>query len=721
MNHARTWFQLLRVGRAAGNGSPGGSLRFTGLLCATFALALAAAVLVAGLAVYDGRELRGSARAPQYVSGPDAAGASVLLREAGDEADDGQRALVYVEPLDEAVAPPPGVSTWPEPGEVLLSPALRADLVAEKALDRYGPVAGTIAPDGLEVPGERLAYLRPPPGFMEREGMTAAAGFGATERSVFGDRAWVPPLSAFAGLAVALGLFPALVLVVIAARSGAAARDRRVALLRALGAGARARALVNTGEAALPVLLGAVAAGAVTACFLPADLTLPVVDFTLPSADLRRWAPALAAAVLGAAASVLAAVAALHRVKAGSGPRPVTRSRFPARPLVWLCLAFLLLATRGADLLGGGGTGPLWRLVYMTGVVGTLATLPALISVLVSASGRALVRWGNRRGRPGALVAGRWATAQPGVTARLVASVVIAIGLVTQVQLNVSLLSEPMRAAREAHARVGDSLLTLTSGADREQRRAFVENLPPGTHALAMTANDRGGLLLEGDCPALRAVGSPCGPGRADPGDPRVGALAAWFAGDGTVTSRMHDPVAAMDDEAERLVLVGTAPGDLPVGEVKRTAYRHLPAPQIMPVGGEWLSGAARLAKPAAWTLLFGVLGVALLALAAALNNLGDFLRFGRSLAPLNVLVDRPGIFYAGAGWAVLLPLTAAGALGVLVSVWLSAPLTAKGAVLTDAFLTALLFLALLLAALCWFWGARTAHRLADRWRPTAD
>ncbi len=110
-----------------------------------------------------------------------------------------------------------------------------------------------------------------------------------------------------------------------------------------------------------------------------------------------------------------------------------------------------------------------------------------------------------------------------------------------------------------------------------------------------------------------------------------------------------------------------------------------------------------------------------LLAFAAAANNLGDFLRFGRALAPLSVLVGHRGVFYAGAVWAILVPLAAAGAVGVLVSLWLAAPMTAKGAVLTWSFLASLLVLAQVLAILFWWWGSRSTAAQAARWRPTAD
>ncbi|WP_051717615.1 hypothetical protein [Streptomyces megasporus] len=723
MNMLATYVRLFAIGRAAGRGSEGHGLRFTSLLCATFALALAAAVLVAGFAVYDGRELRGSARAPQYVGVADPDRAPLLVQVAYDDVGGAQRSIVFVDPRGGGVAPPPGVERWPAPGEAVLSKALRADLVREDSLDRYGKPVGSISEAGLEVPGERLAYVRPASGLLDPGNMTTAAGFGADERSVFGDRESLPPLSAFTFLVVGMLLFPAAVLVVVAARSGAAGRDRRVALLRALGAGTRARVVVNVGEAALPVALGASAAAVVVSLALPSNLTVPVVDFVLPATDLRRWAPALFAAVLAAALAVPAAVTLLHRTgRAGHGTRPRARNRFTSRRMAWSCPVFLLVATRGPDLLTGGGS--LWFLVYVCGVVGTLATLPALIAAGVSALGRLLVRLGNRHGRPGALIAGRRAVAQPGVTARLVASVVVAIGLVTQIQLNTSLLNDAMIAAKATHERIGDSMLTVSSAADQRQNRAFLRDLPEGAQGLALEveSSDNRSIALYGDCAALRALNAPCGTSTADPADPRLQELTAWFGGGAAdVTLHRADPPERLAREAERLLIVRDGGGDLPVGEVKEAAFRNLPAPQVMVVAGEWLFGAAELRDPAAWTLFLGVIGVGLLAFAAAANNLGDFLRFGRALAPLSVLVGHRGVFYAGAVWAILVPLAAAGAVGVLVSLWLAAPMTAKGAVLTWSFLASLLVLAQILAVLFWWWGSRSTAAQAAGWRPTAD
>lgn len=708
------YIRLLGIGRAATRGPAGRGLRFTSILGATFAFALAAAVLTAGFAVYDGREERGSARAPNYLGAEDTERASLLVLVGYDDTDSVQRSVVYVEPRSDEVAPPPGVARWPAPGEVVLSRALRADLIREGSLDRYGKPVGTIAAEGLEVPGERLVYVRPSPGFVDRSKMTAASGFGSDVRSVFGDGATLPPLSAFASLAAGTLLLPTAILVVSAARAGGSGSARRVALLRTFGAGAGARALVRAGEAAVPAAVGTAAAAVVVAAALPVDATIPVVDFVLPSVDLRAWSPALFGSVLGAGLVALLAVALLRPAE-GRKKRPGSSAggRSTSRPVGWLCPVFLLMATRGPDLSAGGrGNDSLWFLVYTLGVLGTLVTLPALIAVCVSALGRVLVREGDRRGRPGALAAGRWMVAQPGSMTRWVATVVIAIGLVSQIQLHVSRLADPMIAAKTTNGRIGDSVLTVSSGADRAQNRKFLRDLPEGAHGLALAVGDgERELRLYGDCAALRALDAPCGTSStADPAEPRFQELAAWYGGgERGVTLYEGEPSERLAQDAETLLITRGDGGDLPVAEVKEAAFRHLPTPQLMPVAGEWLFGAADLRKSTDWAFLLGVVGVGVLAFAAAMKNLDGFSRFSRRAAPPSATADRPGDFSAGGLWAVLVPLSAAGVAGALISAWLATPMAAKGAVLTDAFLASLLLTAPAAAAFSW-WVSRPAR-----------
>ncbi|SHL81540.1 hypothetical protein SAMN05216268_106289 [Streptomyces yunnanensis] len=720
---------MLTVGRAAARRSEGSRLRFVALLCATVALALGALSFVAGLATYDGRDERGAARAPRFVGENAKAGkeATALWRESFDTAGGLQHDVILIEPLVDGAPLPPGVKTWPSPGEAVLSPALRTALADEDALNRYGRVVGDIAESGLEVPGERLAYVRPAPGTSNPESMLKIAGYGTETRASMGDQVRVQTLSAYIPTVVGLLMLPSAALTVIAARSGAAGRDRRTALLRALGAGTRARALVNIGEAIVPVTIGATAVAALTGWAMTANLQVPFVEFTLSATDVRRWAPALFAAILAAAVTVICTVTALHRVnKASNSTRPKGSVRNSARWALWACPVLLLVAVRGSELVGGVESNPtIFFAVYTLGVIGTLATLPAVIAAAVAGIGRLLVRYGNRRGSPSAVIAGRWNISHPGVTTRMVASIVIAIGLVTQIQLWSSRLTGPMMEARATFSRIGESALTVSSLSRTTQAPvdAFLRSLPSSVHALGMYTDADSNISLQGDCAALKALNAPCQTRSQRPTEPRLQEFATWNGtGDGKVTLR-EGQVATDRQAPESIFLVSDRPGNLPVSVVKKAAFQHFLGPQVDSLGSSWLVGARQLEKTSLWVLLLGLAGVVLLALAAALNNLGDFLRFSRTLAPLSVLTSRRTVFFGTALWAVLLPMATAGLVGTAAAVWLGTPMTRPGggATLSWPVLSATLVVVEAMAIACWWWGAATASSGATRWRPKAD
>ncbi|MFE5995898.1 FtsX-like permease family protein [Streptomyces sp. NPDC056454] len=681
--------------------------------------------LVAGFATFDGREDRGSARAPRFISQSEG-GTALLWRETFDDTENYQHSVILIEPSSKSAPLPPGVGAWPKPGQAVLSPGLRAALSNEGGANRYGQVVGSISATGLEVPGERLAYVRPAPGVLDKSSMLKVAGFGTGTRASMGDALRVQTLSSYTFTVLGLTMLPAVAMIVVAARSGSAGRDRRTALLRALGAGRRARAMVNMGEAVAPIALGALLAAGLVASSMTTDWQVPLVDFTVAVTDLRRWAPILFAAVLAAVVSVLLAVIVLHRADIRSrSTRPHTTDR-RSKWAMWLCPLMLLLAVRGPDLAGGSQAPPLVFLtIYVLGVLGTLATLPAVIASVVVGVGRLLVRYGNRTGRPGALIAGRWNMTHPGVTTRMIASIVIAIGLITQVQLWSSRLGDPILEAQATHARIGDSILTVDA-LGQVNVDGFTSALPEGVHLLQLTTSQQGKPILRGNCAALEALAASCHTPDTNHarGDARLREFAAWYGvDDGRITFAQLDDNPRRKDTPESLVLIGDDSGDLPVAQLKGIAYQHLLGPQVIPLGGEWLQGAKDLRNPATWVLLMGFIGVSFLALAAALNNLGDFLRFSRSLAPLAVLTSRRSLFFSTASWTVLVPLAAAGLIGAFVAVWLGTPLTQPGggASLSWPVLTATLLTVEALALLFWWWGSTTAATTALRWRPTAD
>ncbi|MFJ5835143.1 hypothetical protein [Streptomyces sp. NPDC093089] len=375
---------------------------------------------------------------------------SLLWKETGDYVHDRQFSVIFIEPLVADAPLPPGVPRWPAPGEALLSPALLADGRDEGIESRYGRHVGAIGPEGLADPGERLAYVRPAQGLFVRDNACPLHGFGMSSIWALGDAASVKPLTVFLSLVIGVLLVPAGLLTVVAARLGAAGRDRRVALIGALGGSRWQVSLLGVGEAAGPILLGTglIAPLAVTALFV--DIRVPWTGCLLGAADLRAHAAVLAGAVLAAPLLVAVTVVLLHPPAVSSrGTRPQGRPRSRAvKVMACLCPLFLLILSWYPTAATDSGATPELAVVLMAGSIGTLATLPAVAALLISAAGRALTAIGRRRGAPGTLLAGRWIQGRPGYLTRLVAGVVMAVGLLCLVQVYPSVVAPYIREAR---------------------------------------------------------------------------------------------------------------------------------------------------------------------------------------------------------------------------------------------------------------------------------
>ncbi|MFJ5926861.1 FtsX-like permease family protein [Kitasatospora sp. NPDC092948] len=239
-----------------------------------------------------------------------------------------------------AVAPPPGLAALPAPGEVVLSPALRAlyDEPDNQALrDRLpGRVVGTIADQGLMQPDELLAYVGVPgtPGAF----VQVPDGYGPQARNVTG-----PAVVTGAGdvsdsrknaitliVGVIAVLTPVLLFLASCARLSAATRDRRLAALRLLGVTPRQAQVVNAGESAVVASLGALLGLAAFEALVPFTEGWTVAGYGWFTADLQPpwWqttlllvaVPVLAVAV--GAIAVRRTTASLTAARADAVPKP---------------------------------------------------------------------------------------------------------------------------------------------------------------------------------------------------------------------------------------------------------------------------------------------------------------------------------------------------------------------------------------------------------------
>ncbi|MGW0960719.1 hypothetical protein ACWD4K_17145 [Streptomyces gelaticus] len=737
--------QLLRMGRAAGHGPVDGRVRLVALTIATAMLAVTLLAVVAAVATYEERTERGAARTPvmRLQKGQALKEAPLRMELFLDDVNDRQVEVVFVDPVTPDAPLPPGVARWPGPGEAVLSPALAADGIG----DRYGRVVGGIGPEGLASPGERYAYARPAEGRLTVEHAMLATGFGAKDAGGFGDLATVRSLSVFLTLLVAMLGLPAGLFAVVATRLGAAGRDRRTALLGAMGGSRRQLALLSTGEAAPALLFGTVLTVPVLTAALVTDLRIPWVGYVLAAADMRAHAGQLVCSVVVAPVLLALLVVLMHQ---WAGPGRSTRPRAEGRGRLvkvgaGLCPVFLGILSWSPTAFATHGASRTVVLVSLLGTVGALATLPAAIALLLAAAGRGVTELGRRRGYPGTLLAGRWTQGRPGYLSRLVAGVVIAVGLLSVVQVYPSMHSASVQGALAMRERFGHSVLTVQLPHGAEKRTGpWLEKLPPGAEVALLDstlglANGAGevkegpdgpvevkqAVTVSGSCGALRGLGLECPSTRGDQNVPLSGATPALRALLPASVTQVGVSRAPFAPRQGNLFVVYSPSGDtLPLGKLKRDALTVLgPGALVESVGQGWIGGAALLSSQLRWVTLLGVAGVALVALAAGLNCLAEVLRYARSIAPVSVLSGSRRVYATVAAWTLAVPLCAAAALGALSAVWVTLPYTTppRNGELPPQMLTAAVAVLCVLAVAVASLAALSAVRESRRWRPRHD
>ncbi|MFE1550255.1 ABC transporter permease [Streptomyces sp. NPDC058718] len=754
--------RLLAVGRVAGRRTEAGGVRFVALFLATLVLGLSLGSLVAVHAVYAGKEERRAARTPVAATeGAGKQGADATAWLVLTDSLDGERrfSVVYVSPLRGDAPLPPGLDRWPEPGEAVLSPELRRAGAGEDIDHRYGRLAGTIGAEGLDEPSEWLAYVRPRDGLspdraVDNTGAVAEAvtGFGpsAAGHMVPG---WEPgqagrnDKSAWMFQAVVLGLLvlPAVVLLVVAARTGAHTRDRRTALVAALGGRRLDRALIAVGEAGLGAALGAVISAAAVGAAVLHDVRIPHTDYVLSASHLRAygWAAAVLAplaAFLIVLATVLLADLAPRRGASGTRPRGTSRSAWLPR-LAVLCPLSILLAVYGPGL---APPPVLPMLSSWAGTVGTVLTLPAALATVTALAGNLLTRRARARGLPGTLIAGRRSSTHPGATARLVSGVSVALIVLMQTVAWQGIFGSQATEARQISVRMDHGVASVGArGAVSASAVAgFLARVP---EAQAVLLTSRGGgpegryvTTLYGDCAALTALRLPC-PARESrvAGFPEESSLADLFrwtsyghgalqirrADTAALTERAASASADRDREMSALALVRPDRRPLSVPALKRLSHEVFPLGAVVGAPGEdEVTVGAVNRDQGRWSALFGTIGIAVLALTAGLSAMAEFLRQGRALAPLSVLTGGLRVFRTSAAWAVLAPLALAGTAGTAVAAAIAAPITSSDeSHITGGLILSSAGVVLAVGVLLWAWASRVAVRQARAWRPSGD
>lgn len=528
-----------------------------------------------------------------------------------DETIDDRQIYVYWWRIVDPSARVPGVRGVPPVGSWFVSPALAERMAGEPALAVRYPDAGVIGHEGVAHRGELLAYRFVGPEVALSEQLSDQPG-----TDWIGDGAEAVDLYPIAVAALALIGVPGLGLLVAAMAPFAAQLERRLAVLDALGAPARAQRTVVLAHAGVCAGPGALLGAAGWFVVSPRLTAVPLVGRRVFASDLG--APLAAVAAVGAAVTVLAMIVAAVRPRRLAGNRPVART--PPRPtlaralplvagLVVMLAGVLVPDRNGAKVFLVGvvasAVGAVIALPYVLDRAGTaLAQQPATMWLLV---GRRL-RWNA--------VASTRSLLAVGALAALVPLVAAWVAVARDVD-------RPPHTDRYVVELRGD-----LSEADRAQLLRRTGAAPLDVVATT-EADGRQTLGLVGDCTALAAYlrFAPCGPTEfslaPDPGMDLggytgLGGTAARPPGAQHVSTLFVSDDGAAVDQALRHFVVNASATGMQVTTPGRAVFHESPLVQ-------WILGAARLA---------GVVG----GLALVLHLVGQAARLAPSRARLLAL-----------------------------------------------------------------------------------
>lgn len=324
---------------------------------------------------------------------------------------------------------PPGLSRLPGPGEVVVSPALAAllDSPGGALLRPRLPahVIGEISQAGLVGPQD-LKYVA---GFSPDQ-----TGNQTTVENVasFGDSHGVTQsLAVYALLLVGVValLIPILIMVAVSSRIAGAARDRRLAALRLVGAGSRQVRRIAAAESLVPALTGLVLGGALFLVFREVAPTVQVFGVSVFTSDIVVPVPFVVLVVL--LIPVLTVGSALFAMRRTViEPLGVVRGGKPVRRHVWWRVAVaaigvvMLLSASGTDSSSAS-----WAVLVVGGATALLVGVPAMLPYLLERSVAAL-----RGGRPAWQLAVRRLQLDSGTAARVVSGVAVVLAGTIAVQ-----------------------------------------------------------------------------------------------------------------------------------------------------------------------------------------------------------------------------------------------------------------------------------------------
>ncbi|HET8721113.1 MAG TPA: hypothetical protein VFM24_03750, partial [Nitrospira sp.] len=517
---------------------------------------------------------------------------------------------------------------------------------------------------------------------LDRRFLEPVAGFGTGDRYVYLNQTslW-SPLDILALIAI-LVVVPALAFALIAARTGSECRDRRLAMLHALGASRSARAWVVLGEAARPVALGAVSGGLVAALSTLVDIRLIFTDYVVSSHDLAgaRWAIIpIAVAVFTFVVSATVVSHARLRIRHGATSPRLVHGKLRAWPQFGLVIGGTFAAWGTANHGVGG------RVAFLIGMALVLICLPLTASWLAGMLGGVVARLGRRFSAPGLLVGGRWLSARPAILARVASVFVIALTLASQVQVVRTIITDAQGVSLTWKQQVGTQIVTVFGrDADRTGQALWTAIGRERRLVMVDQESDDGFIThtLIGSCETLARLGQlPVCPDKPVPFDSAIKAASS----PGTAVRALYTVhgqqlmLASEQGEPARVqrhVIINDS-GEAGYAHIRKTAFAVMAAPVIDVPGQGWLGSVSRAKEDVNWLLSFGLITLLMLSCIGALATADIFVTQCRELGMLSTYRSDRRLYLSIAVWNLTLPMLLATGIGSVASILLGRMLVA--------------------------------------------
>lgn len=419
-----------------------------------------------------------------------------------------------VEPEGVKAPLPPGVTKFPAPGEMLVSPALDRLLKSDggKLLRERLPyrTVGTIGERGL-IGSHELSFV-----VGARELAPQVDGARVARIDKYGapsgpSERWDPVLLLLVLVIFVVLLMPVGVFIAAAVRFGGERRDRRLAALRLVGADSGMTRRIAAGEALAGAVLGLVLGAGFFMIGRQVAGSAEILDISVFPSYLNP-SPALAALVAVAVPAAAVAVTLLAMRGVVIEPLGVVRTVRPPRRRLWWRL---LLPLGGLALLypmigQGRSNGNFNQYMVTAGVVlllvGITALLPWVVETVVARLGSGSVSW---------QLAVRRLQLSSGAAARMVNGIAVAVAGAIALQMLFAGTSDAYTkpTGRDvSRVQMSVDLPYGASLADADRQLAKTKGVRRTTAFSSTSLGERGKdpelntTLTVGDCAALREM-----------------------------------------------------------------------------------------------------------------------------------------------------------------------------------------------------------------------